>query len=123
MTPILYENLINEKNFTLRICAESMHSTLLTFYFTKNFYLVNEFNELISNFQSAGLIGYVMSKYVGMSSATKIEKQPPSALTYENIEGFFELFYYGLGLSIVIFILESILGLIKRREALAHRQS
>lgn len=115
MTPILYENLINRKNFTLRICRETMHSTLLAFYFTKNFYLVNEINEVLSNFQSAGLIGYVMSKYVSMNSMNKVEKQPPSALTYDNMEGFFELLYYGFSISFVCFIFEIIFGFINRR--------
>lgn len=91
-----------------------MLTSSFAFYFTKNFYLVNEFNEVISNCQSAGLIDYVMSKYTKLTK--KIEKQPPSALSYNNLEGFFELFAYGLILSFLSFILEILFGFMKRRK-------
>lgn len=116
MSAILYENLINQKNFTLRICEETVQTNLFPFYFTKNFYLVNKFNELISNFQAAGLIGHVMSKYVGMNLMSSIEKQPPSALSYHNIEGFFNLFFFGCALSFVSFISEIIFRTFKQRK-------
>ncbi len=86
LTEVLYENLVHHKNFTLRICRESMQTTSFVFYFTKNFYLLSEFDDLIERFKAAGLIDYVMSKYHMPKSMEKIQKQPPAALTYSNIE-------------------------------------
>ncbi len=92
-----------------------MLSNSFVFYFTKNFYLVSEFNELIFLFESSGLIDYTMSKYVDPNLMRTIQKQPPSALNYRNIEGFFSLFYYGSVLALVSFICEIFFGYIKQR--------
>ncbi len=107
---VLYENTVQQKNFTLRICKEVMQAHLFVFYFTKNFYLVSEFNELLSSLESAGLIEYRVSKYVPPNSMQRIEQQPPTALNYSNTEGFFALFYYGCVLALVSFICEIIFG-------------
>lgn len=118
MTPVMYDNLINRENFTFRICPETMHTNPFAFYFTKNFYLVNEFNKLISSFQSAGLIDQTMSKYVDMSLMNVKNKQPPSSLHYKNVRGFFEIMFYGWGLAFVSFVCEIIFKFIKGRLSL-----
>lgn len=119
MSAIFYENLINQKNFTLRICEEKMFTSLYTFYFTKNHYIVNELDELISNFQSAGLIDHIASKYVGLDLMNKIEPQPPLPFTYNNIKGFFYIFFCGCAFALVSFISEHIFAalIIKRKHS------
>ncbi len=47
LAQVLNENLVNSKNFTLRICKEIMLTDSFAFYFTKNFYLVDEFDNRI----------------------------------------------------------------------------
>lgn len=93
-----------------------MHTYSFVFYFTKNFYLVSEFDDLITTLDSAGLIDHIMSKYFDFNLMNSIEKQPPSSLTYNNVAGFFELFYYGCALSIVSFMCETIFSYIKERK-------
>lgn len=101
---ILYENLVNQKNFTLKMCEETMFAVLYPYYFTKNHYIVNEFNELISNIQSAGLIDHISSRYVSLTN--KNERSPISAFTYNNIKGFIKLFLCGCAVAFVSFIVE-----------------
>jgi len=104
-------------NYTLRICEETLFADPHAYYFTKNFYLVNEINELISNLHSAGLIERVVLAYDRAISVNTFEKQAtPSALTYDNMEGFFDLFYYGLSFAFVSFIMETIFGFFKRKQ-------
>ncbi|KAG4072377.1 hypothetical protein HA402_004309 [Bradysia odoriphaga] len=100
MRPIMYHNLMNRKNFTFRICKEVLNFNSFAFYFTKNFYLHSEFDKLLYSFDSAGLIDRIMSKYIDPNSLKQIEKQPPSSLTYSNIQEIFELFYYGCSLAL-----------------------
>lgn len=121
--PVVYLNLIQQKNSTLRICKESLFTDSFVFYFTKNFYLVSEFNQLIYTFEAAGLIGNVLSKYADSRLGNADQKQPPSALSYENIEGFFNLFYYGSGLALVSFMCEILFEYMKRRKEVRRRQS
>lgn len=113
LAPVSYDNLIERKNFTFRICKEIFNTNAFVFYFTKNFYLVDEFNELIQSFESAGLIGYTMAKYIDMNLMKIAEKNPPSALKYGNIEGFFALFYFGCAVALMCFICEIIFEYIK----------
>ncbi len=117
LRPVLYDNLLQRNNFTFRICPEAMHDNSFVFYFTKNFYLVDEFNNLIQIFESIGLMDYIMDKYVDVNSMKSDTKSRPSAFNYSNIEGFFSLFYYGCALAIVSFLFEIVFGYIKRRKA------
>lgn len=93
-----------------------MLTNKFVFYFTKNFYLVSEFNNLIYIFESAGLTDYIMSKYVDPNSMQTIHKNPPSALNYNNIEGFFAIFYYRSVLALISFVCEIIFGYLKERK-------
>lgn len=109
MLNTLYMNSITRKNYTLRIAGDALFSTSHGFYFTKNFYLVSEFDHLIEIFDGAGLIDLNIRKYVNMNPMKTTGKNPqPSALTYGNIEGFFQLFYYGCAVAIFSFFCEII---------------
>lgn len=116
LAQVAYGNLINRKNFTLRICKEVMQTNSFAFYFTKNFYLLDEFDDLIERLKCAGLIDYIMAEYMDMSSSKTNEKNPPSAINYSHIEGFFTLFYYGCALALLSFLLEITFGYMERRQ-------
>lgn len=110
---ILYQNVINRKNFTFRICKEVLYTNSYVFYFTKNFYLVGEFDRLIEIFEAAGLIDVMIGKYVNLNydfnSINNVERNPSSgvsAISYDNVEGFFILFYCGCVLSTAVFLFE-----------------
>lgn len=117
--PVSYDNLIDRNNFTFRICKEVLITNSFVFYFTKNFYLVNEFDQLIQNFESAGLIDHIRTKYIQMDSMETIRKNPPTALTYRNIEGFFALYYLGCFLALLSFVCEVLFAYRKKRSNLA----
>lgn len=112
----MYDNAMNRSNYTLRTCKEIISFTSVVFYFTKNFYLVNEFSELIQRFDSAGLIAQILSKYGDAYSTNKIQKNAPSALTYQNIEGFFILFYAGCVLASISFVCEIVRALYESKK-------
>lgn len=115
LTPVLYDNLIQRKNFTFRICREVLNTNSFVFYFTKNFYLVDEFDQLIQSLESAGLLDFILTKHVDLNLMRTYHKQPPSALNYNNIEGFFVLFYYGCVLALVSFLCELVFAYLKDR--------
>lgn len=108
MGTVIYDNYITRKNFTLKICRQVLSTNSFVFYFTKNFYLVDEFNEMIHNFEAAGIINYITSKYIDINLMDTGQSTLPSALSYQNIAGFFTLFYYGCVLALVSFICEII---------------
>jgi hypothetical protein len=103
----LYNNFLNRKNFTFKICKEPLLTNHIVFYFTQNFYLVDEINELIGRMKNAGLDNHVISKYVDMQlmSLQDVQKDP-TALTMKNLSGVFQLLIYGQLLALVSFIVE-----------------
>lgn len=115
LTSVLYQNLMQFKNSSFRICEDALFTNLDAFHFTKNFYLVNEFDHLIQNFDAAGLIAPIVAKYVDMNLMKPTKENRPTVLTYVHIEGFFQLFYYGCAAAIVSFMCEVIVGFIKQR--------
>lgn len=92
-----------------------MHDNPFVFYFTKNFYLVDEFNHLIQIFESVGLMDYIMTKYVDIR-ATQVEANSPTPFNFSNIEGFFTLFYYGCVVALASFIIEILYGYMQKRK-------
>ncbi|KAG5682552.1 hypothetical protein PVAND_011897 [Polypedilum vanderplanki] len=116
-TIVLYNNFLNRKKYSLKICKESLLTNQIVFYFTKNFYLVDEFNDLIGRFKSAGLIDHIMSNYIDMKLLNSIDiKKPATALTLENLEGIFKLLICALLIAILNFLLEIFYGNIKKKK-------
>lgn len=104
LSVVSYINSLKPRNYTLRILNEALVSNQIVFYFTKNFFLVDEFNEKISLFKANGLINFWMSRYAG---ANVIKKEDiPTKLTLINMQGTFELFLYGLTVAIILFVNE-----------------
>lgn len=101
---ILYANSIYMKNFTFTILDEALVMNQIVFYFEKNFYLVERFNEIFSRLRASGLITYWMSKY--QSKGKSVKKTFQTSLKVKNLVGIFEMLMFGLTLSFVFFLLE-----------------
>jgi hypothetical protein len=112
----LYNNFLNRKNFTVKICRESLVTNLVVFYFTTNFYLVDDVNELIGRLKDAGLIEHVLSKYIDTQLMDYQEaKTSATALTMKNLSGIFQLLIYGLGVAVICFVAELVCGKVLKR--------
>lgn len=101
---ISYLNSIKARNFTLKILNEALVTNQIVFYFTKNFYLVDEVNEKISQFKASGLLNLWMSKYAAVPEIKSTDT--PTSLKVINLQGTFELFVYGLIIATTIFLIE-----------------
>jgi hypothetical protein len=102
---VLYMNSINHQNFTLKILNEALITNLIVFYLSKNFYLVDEIDEKISQFKANGFIKFWTSKYI--NSKLKKEKHLQSPLSLKQLKGTFEILYFGLLLSSFSFVIEN----------------
>jgi hypothetical protein len=111
LTIALYTNFLNRKNYTFKICKESLLTNQIVFYFTKNFYLVDEFNNLFGRLKAAGLVEHVLSKYVDMELMDLQDvKKEATSLTLENLKGIFQLLTCGLALAVIGFVVEVACG-------------
>lgn len=109
---ISYMNQVNKHNFTLKVLNEAFVTNQFVFYFTKNFYLVDEINQKIGQFHSSGLIKFWMSKY--SDDEEKNKKEMPSILNMKRLEGIFEIFLFGLLFATSVFVFELFLNHVKK---------
>lgn len=74
----------------------------------KDFYLVDDFNEIISRLTSSGLISYWVSNEIRLKEKTT-EVSLPMGLNIFQMQGIFEIWLYGLILSSICVLLEIII--------------
>ena len=118
VTNALYINQINHKNFTLKICRESLMTNHLVFYFRKGFYLYKEVNEKIRMFKQSGIINFFTTRYADNKfKNTGNDNEGPSQLTVNHFIGIFQLWAFGLFVSTILFISERIADLMLRLKA------
>lgn len=104
---VVYTNFIFKNNFTFTILNEALTTSPIVFYLTKNFYLLGELNEKISQFKAGGMINYWMSTYFGAIPITsKLSSFTPTSLSLEQLEGIFRCFILGLSIATVAFVVE-----------------
>ncbi|CRK92117.1 CLUMA_CG005842, isoform A [Clunio marinus] len=107
MTQVFYLNQLNYKEFSYRICKEKFLSNPMVFYFQKDFYLVNEFNDKMNDLKENGLINLWISKYVDKRFTNQKETLVGALpLNVHHLLAIFELWIGGLVISFIIFILE-----------------
>lgn len=102
---VSYINTLNRHNFKLKYLKEAFLTNQIVFYFTKNFYLLDEVNDKISQFKANGVINFWISKYIDeVSSANRNVSLSP--LNMQQLIGIFELLLCGWLLALVAFIVE-----------------
>ena len=103
LSSILYINLLNRNNFTYNVLEESLITNEIVFYFSRNFYLVDEINSIISNMKSGGFIHYLRSKYLKNDFLGNISNL---SLSFEQLNGVFQILMYGLMIASFSFVIE-----------------
>lgn len=100
---IKFLNQINKNNFTFKILNEAFITNQFVFYFSKNFYLVGEINEKISQLKASGFIKVWIKKYF---IDDKKVKEMPSSVKFSEVFGTFELLVFGWIGAVCVFLLE-----------------
>lgn len=107
-------NSLNKKNFTYNMLKESVLTNQIVWYFRRNFFLRDAFNEKISQFKANGLINFWMSRYLNSSDVQATESRVPTSLNLDQVQGIFSLLICGTIVASVGFIVELIRGQIIR---------
>lgn len=116
ITNALYNNKMNFKQYTFKICKETLMTNHLIIYFRKNFYLVDEMNERINNWKDFGITNHMIGRYAD-EKFRKVDGgvDGPSMLTVDHFIGMFQLWTFGLFVALVLFIGEIIAHKVKKR--------
>lgn len=104
---VVYLNQKNFKSFSLLISNEYLKTSPITFYFPKNSFLVEAFDEKISFSKAAGLIDYWISKHMDLKYIRVAEApQGARSLTLQQISGILKIWLAGCLTSSIVFLLE-----------------
>lgn len=109
---IRYTNKLNYKNFTYTVLKECWFINNMVMYTKKNFFLIDEFDVAIRRLKSSGLINYWVDKFTRLEDL-KVKETVEETLSLEQLQGVFEIFIYGLIISIACFLGEIIFNLLK----------
>lgn len=97
------------KNFTNRFCPEIFLLDQRVFYFSKDFYLIEEINHQISALNSNGIMMYLNKKYVDIAF---YNMKPiifgPHPITFQQISGIFYVCGVLLVIAKIVFVAEII---------------
>lgn len=116
-TRILYENELNYNSSTYKICQESVMSSFIVAYLSKNHYLEKEINYRITELKTNGILNFWIKKYTNFKNSKSASTYRPSALKMENLRGAFEILLYGLLISFAFMIIEAIITVVVRKKA------
>ena len=110
LTPVLYLNEVNKKNFTLRVCKERFSFNHFVLYFRKNHFLVDEISEKIDAMLENGLIQHMTSKYIdqNMPKADTATSEGLKVLAIDHFAGLFKLYGFFLLTTVLVFVVEII---------------
>lgn len=111
---MLYMNQIlgvNERRYYY--CNEILVMVPIVIYTQKDFFLINEINNKIEVFKSAGLIEYWDFKG-GDEKALNTGKYP-GVLTIDHLTGSFQILILGSFISSIVFIIEILFNFFKKR--------
>lgn len=107
MIKVIDANKRHRDSFSHKVCKEYLLTVNIVMYFQKNFYLVEAINENIWNFVSSGIMSHLIDRYVDMKYwQVKALDVGPQQLSYEHLEGVFNLWLYFLILTSVVFVFE-----------------
>lgn len=104
LTTVQYINSQNSRNFSYNILNEALLINEIVFYFTKNFFLVDEINFSLSHLKSGGFINFLRSKY--LSKTFQSNYLFKSSLNLRQLGGVFKILLYGWLISCCMFFLE-----------------
>lgn len=105
-TMMLYYNQKASEEFRRTICKEAFASVSMVIYSQKNFVLLDEFNEKIELFKSAGLIDFWCSQQIDRILMKVEVSNQPKVLTFEHVKGCFWILMMGSLISFVVFLVE-----------------
>jgi hypothetical protein len=78
----------------------------IVIYTNKDFYLLDEINERLALFSSAGLVNFWRYQSINLKSIKIKEESSPRVLNFESLRGCFEVLVIGCAVASVTFLIE-----------------
>lgn len=104
---IVYLNQRNYKNFTFRVSTEYLKTSPVAFFFRKNSYLIEAFNEKLSVLKAAGLVDFWISKFMDIKYIKlKEAAASPRTMKLDQLKGVFIMWLIGCCVGLIAFIFE-----------------
>lgn len=105
---IHYQNQISSKEDQIRFCRETVYISPIVIYMTKDFYLLEEINSVISKLNAAGLVKFWYEQYFDSKKSEYEDQIYPKALNINDVTGALMLMFIGNCISTFIFLCEQL---------------
>lgn len=122
LTKTLYQNELNYKHFTYKICPEHVMSSFVVAYLRKDHFLANEMNTQIEAMKSNGLQKRWRESYTNSRhSSLRTNNYRPTELKLDNLKGAFQVLGYGLVAAFIIlcfeFLAAKVIKVVRKRQS------
>lgn len=115
---VTFRNQKTYRNFTLKTCKQELMMANLVFYFQKDFFLKSSIDRLINELSTAGIITHWIDSFIDKKFLYWKEiKYGPNRLQMHHLNGVFHVGFIGLGISLVVFVIELSMEKFKQMEA------
>lgn len=121
MMSVAFANQKTYRNFTLKTCKQELMMANLVFYFQKDFFLKTAIDRMINELSTAGIITHWIDTYIDKKFLNwKSLNFGPNKLQMHHLIGVFNVGFIGLGISIVVFVIE--LSTVKFKKMMERRK-
>jgi hypothetical protein len=104
---LAWRNIIASPHKFYHHARETIFRSNIVIYMHKQSCLVDEINNIILNLLSGGLIRQFASNFINPSFLRREYDSTTKSLNFEQLDGAFDILYYGLILSCVVFTIEA----------------
>lgn len=106
LTSIKYHNQKVTADERFKFCKETLITIPIVIYTRKSFFLIEALNEHFENFKAAGLMAKWYKEDINQDLLDEKIADVPKVFTIRDLLGCFQVWCFGLVVSIVVFIIE-----------------
>lgn len=100
----------------MKVLKETLFTTNTVMYFQKSFFLKESIDILLNDLLTAGIVSYWIKKFADKRFLNWQDPEVKSSfLQMQHLHGIFQMGLIGMGIALVIFILEVIIGKFKKK--------
>lgn len=114
---VAYWNKIGFPDIFFNTCPEKVTAVNLCIYFPKKSCLIKEINKKIFEMTDNGFLNIFTMQTIDKTYLKRKKfSQEPKKLNFQQLSGGYQLFMFGMSLSVIVFVIEVVCGFVKLKK-------
>lgn len=115
---VVGRNEINKHNHSFKMLKQDIFTLQVVLYYPKNHYLKQAFDEKLRLLMANGLINFWIKQHTDFENVNvKPAKKRPEKINIHQLLAGFQLWFVGLCVSLIIFIIEITIQVLRKRDS------